>query len=358
MRLTFLWSSSLQCLQRKEALLCFKRKCLHSSRIYACSLKHEASATLHWSIVKERNLHVPVLLEKVIENARLPNLEGSIFVDCTVGAGGHCEKVMELGIFSKCIAIDKDEKCGELLKENNLLRSVCFIQGSFANIDEILIQERVKSEDVGFILADLGVSSMQLDNPSRGFSFSKDGPLDMRMDLSQSTTAWKVVNEYTEEALCKIFRELGEERKWKRVAAAIVNERQRNPIETTCQLAKIVCAAKNEYPRHRRIHPATLTFQSLRLFVNNELNELNKFIPKALKCLGPFGRLAIISFHSLEDRLVKQTFKEYAEKSEFRILTKKPAVPSEEEREANIRCRSAKMRVIERYPKNVENEFI
>ncbi|EME31161.1 S-adenosyl-methyltransferase [Galdieria sulphuraria] len=306
---------------------------------------------------RERNLHVPVLLQEVIENAVQANVAGKVFVDCTVGAGGHCQKIMELGIFSRCIAIDKDENCRKFLEESNLTHSVRFVQGSFAKIVEILTQEKVTSQDVGFILADLGVSSMQLDNASRGFSFSHDGPLDMRMDLSQSTTAWQVVNQSSEEALGNIIRELGEERKWKRVAAAIVKERQRNPINTTCQLANIVCNAKKERARYRKIHPATLTFQSLRLFVNSELNELNTFIPMALSCLGPVGRLAIISFHSLEDRIVKQTFKEYAEKSEFRILTKKPIVPSEEEREVNIRCRSAKMRVIERYPKGNERDF-
>ncbi|GJD12369.1 Ribosomal RNA small subunit methyltransferase H [Galdieria sulphuraria] len=321
-QLSFFWLSSLLCLHRRKAFHCVKRKTFHSLKCY-CSVEDKVSPTLQFSRGKERNLHVPVLLQEVIENAVQANVAGKVFVDCTVGAGGHCQKIMELGIFSRCIAIDKDENCRKFLEESNLTHSVRFVQGSFAKIVEILTQEKVTSQDVGFILADLGVSSMQLDNASRGFSFSHDGPLDMRMDLSQSTTAW----------------------------------RRTNPINTTCQLANIVCNAKKERARYRKIHPATLTFQSLRLFVNSELNELNTFIPMALSCLGPVGRLAIISFHSLEDRIVKQTFKEYAEKSEFRILTKKPIVPSEEEREVNIRCRSAKMRVIERYPKGNERDF-
>ncbi|KAK4526464.1 hypothetical protein GAYE_SCF24G4380 [Galdieria yellowstonensis] len=341
----FLVSSSLVSLSTKP-FFCFKRNLVHRCVRCYSSLKDRPSTRLQ---DKEKELHIPVLVENLVEFIDHSSAKGKVFVDCTVGAGGHCERIMELGLFSKCIAIDKDQNCGNWLKERNLQHPVRFVQGSFACIDKILSQEGISSEQVGFILADLGVSSMQLDDPQRGFSFSKDGPLDMRIDLSLRTTAWNVVNQYSEEALCKIIRELGEDYKWRQVAAAIVKEREKHTIDTTCQLAEIVCKAKRERPGYSKLHPATLTFQSLRLFVNNELSELDMFVPKALSCLGMFGRLAVISFHSLEDRIVKQSFKNVAEKGgQFRILTKKPIVPSEEEKKFNVRSRSAKLRVVER----------
>jgi 16S rRNA (cytosine1402-N4)-methyltransferase len=196
------------------------------------------------------------------------------------------------------------------------------------------------------LIADLGVSSLQLDNAERGFSFQAEGPLDMRMNTQSGQTAEQVVNQVDEVTLANLIYEFGEERRSRRIARAIVRSR---PIQTTAQLAEIVSAAARPMNQaERRIHPATRTFQALRIFVNRELDDLRKLLSEAPQLLKPGGRLVIISFHSLEDRIVKDAFREGAKQGHYRLLTKKPVTASEEEIDRNPRSRSAKLRAAER----------
>jgi 16S rRNA (cytosine1402-N4)-methyltransferase len=216
---------------------------------------------------------------------------------------------------------------------------VTLIHGSFAEVGS-----RVAPASLDGILADLGVSSLQLGDPARGFSFQAEGPLDMRMNPMSGETAEQVVNHIDERELADVIYEFGEERRSRRIARAIVRSR---PIRTTRQLVEVVAAAARSM-KHERIHPATRTFQALRIFVNRELDELKALLEAAPQVLKPGGRLVVISFHSLEDRIVKDAMREGAKDEHFRLLTKKPVVASEVEIESNPRSRSAKMRAAER----------
>jgi 16S rRNA (cytosine1402-N4)-methyltransferase len=277
-----------------------------------------------------------------------------------VGLGGHSLEIAKrLGAPGHLIGFDKDPKALEIAKvvvgrsslvvgQNQDQRddwpSLEFRNGSFADLAN---DERPRTKD-GYdgILADLGVSSLQFSDAARGFSFQADGPLDMRMNPQSEPTAEQVVNQFDERELADLIYEFGEERRSRRIARAIVRSR---PILTTAQLAAVISAAARPMNQaERRIHPATRTFQALRIFVNRELDDLRKLLEAAPQLLKPGGRLVVISFHSLEDRIVKDAIREGAKLGRYKLLTKKPVTPGEEEIGRNPRARSAKLRAAER----------
>lgn len=283
--------------------------------------------------------HIPVLLEESIEYLNVQ--ENKLYLDCTVGAGGHSEQILKNnGIL---IGIDRDTNALNIAKKR-LKGDFRLFHSEFSKFPEVL--ESLKISSVDGIIADLGLSSLQLDNPDRGFAYSKDGPLDMRMNEDQSLTAYDVVNTFYEKDIADILWKYGEERMSRRIARFIVNNR---PIKTTSDLVKVVeksIPAKMRYSQRR--HSALRTFQALRIFVNKELQELEFLIDNAVEYLNKNGRIVIISFHSLEDRIVKHKFKAYEKMGKLKILTKKPLVPSGDEVYNNKRSHSAKLRSAEK----------
>jgi len=300
--------------------------------------------------LKEEFGHVPVLLKEAIDF--LAVRRGGTYIDCTVGLGGHSYEIARrLGAPGRLIGFDKDpqalERASARLRVSDSERPedwpvVELIHGSFAS----LADDRPPKIDDGVdgILADLGVSSLQFSDPARGFSFQAEGPLDMRMNPQSELTAEQVVNQFDERELADLIYEFGEERRSRRIARAIVRSR---PIRSTAQLAAAVSAAARPM-KHERIHPATLTFQALRIFVNRELDDLRQLLEVAPQLLNPGGRLVVISFHSLEDRIVKDTMRAAARGGQYKLLTKKPVTAREEEIASNPRARSAKLRGVER----------
>ncbi len=297
--------------------------------------------------------HVPVLLKEAIEflNVR----RGGTYIDATVGLGGHSYEIAKrLGAPGHLIGLDKDPAALERAREKLVVSSSPLVVSQtdwpkitlrHQSFGEIANDQRPATIDG--ILADIGVSSLQLSDAARGFSFQADGPLDMRMDPHSERTAEQVVNHLDERELADVIYEFGEERRSRRIARAIVRSR---PIRTTAHLAEIVSAAARPMNfEQRRIHPATRTFQALRIFVNRELDDLQALLDAAPRILKPGGRVVIISFHSLEDRIVKDAFREGSIKDKhFRVLTKKPVIASLQEQDRNPRARSAKMRAAER----------
>lgn len=286
----------------------------------------------------QNHLHLPVLLTQVMQY--LDPREGESYLDLTGGYGGHASAVLEQTKNpSGSVLVDRDSNAIAELEKRFAGQGIGFLRADF-----LTASQRLKSEGKQFdlILADLGVSSPHLNQASRGFSIKLEGPLDMRMDQSQSLTAEQVVNTYSAEELADILKRYGEEPKAKQIASLIVNNR---PISTTNELANIVAKA---WPGHSKVHPATRTFQALRIAVNDELELLRKSLPIWMDdLLAPGGRIAIISFHSLEDRIVKQAFSEKAGDrydANLRLLTKKPVVGDEHELVSNPRARSAKLR--------------
>jgi 16S rRNA (cytosine1402-N4)-methyltransferase len=288
--------------------------------------------------------HVPVLLKEAIDFLAVKR--GGTYLDATVGLGGHSlEIARRLGAPGHLIGFDKDPAALERARERLTAISdderpaVTLIHGSFAEAGE-----RVAPASLDGMMGDLGVSSLQLGDPARGFSFQAEGPLDMRMNPMSGETAEQVVNHIDERELADVIYEFGEERRSRRIARAIVRSR---PIRTTRQLVEVVSAAARSM-KHERIHPATRTFQALRIFVNHELDDLQALLKVAPGVLKPGGRLVMISFHSLEDRIVKDALREGAKQGWYRLLTKKPVTASEEEIDRNPRSRSAKMRAAEK----------
>jgi 16S rRNA (cytosine1402-N4)-methyltransferase len=272
-------------------------------------------------------------------------------MDCTLGGGGHAEAILEATAPDGLLfGIDRDEEAvrrsGERLKKYGT-RVRLFREG-FKNLGAILKSQGVQGVDG--ILMDLGISTLQLTDSERGFSFQKDGPLDMRMDRGSSPTAATLVNSLSEPQLLQILFEYGEERWARRIARAIVHEREKSPVTRTLQLADLIRRAIPRSGRAQRIHPATRTFQALRIAVNQELDQLGLGLSVAASYLKDGGRLCVISFHSLEDRIVKRTFKALtrSETARFRLITKKPVVPGADEIRMNPRSRSAKLRALER----------
>ncbi|MEK6683151.1 MAG: 16S rRNA (cytosine(1402)-N(4))-methyltransferase RsmH [Nitrospirota bacterium] len=292
---------------------------------------------------------MPVLKQEVVEALRLR--AHAIYVDCTLGGGGHAEAILEATApDGSLIGMDRDEeaiqRAGERLKRYGT-RARLFHE-NFKNLGTLLRAQGVRSVDG--ILMDLGMSTLQLTDSERGFSFQKDGPLDMRMDRRSPITAAALANSLPERQLAQILFEYGEERWANRIARAVAEARQRKPITTTGQLADLVRWAIPRPAQSRRLHPATKTFQALRIAVNQELDQLDVALSDAVKRLNPGGRLCVIAFHSLEDRIVKRTFKALAqdESARVRLVTKKPIIPGREEIRMNPRSRSAKLRVVER----------
>ena len=286
--------------------------------------------------------HVPVLLKEAIDFLAVKR--GGTYLDATVGLGGHSYEIAKrLGAPGHLIGFDKDPAALERARERLMttldeLPEVTLIHGSFAEV-----AERIAPASLDGLMADLGVSSLQLGDAARGFSFQAEGPLDMRMNPMSGETAEQVVNHLDERKLADVIYEFGEERRSRRIARAIVRSR---PIRTTQHLVEVISTAARSM-KHERIHPATRTFQALRIFVNRELDDLTALLEAAPRVLKPGGRLVVISFHSLEDRIVKDALRGGKDKY-FRVLTKKPLTASEEEIDRNPRSRSAKMRVAER----------
>lgn len=290
--------------------------------------------------------HEPVLTREVLE-VLAPD-RGGLFVDCTVGAGGHSVALLEAGA-TRLLGLDRDPSALALAAEalKTFRDRVELVHADFRELDAVLDGRGVGT--INGALADLGVSSMQLDGTGRGFSFQRDEPLDMRMDPTSSRTAADLIRQSSELELAGVISQYGEERHARRVARAIVQARERAPIDTTRQLADLV---RRAIPRRgwSRIDPATRTFQAVRIWVNQELEGLEQFLMRLLRRMATGARAAIIAFHSLEDRIVKHTFRsiERAGDVSARILTRKPIVPSEDEIARNPRARSAKLRAIER----------
>ncbi|MFT4549881.1 MAG: 16S rRNA (cytosine1402-N4)-methyltransferase [Pseudoalteromonas tetraodonis] len=308
--------------------------------------------------VPDDEYHRPVLLEEVTHYLQPSN--GKLYLDGTLGGGGHTEQLLAVG--AKVIGLDQDPAALSFARArlDQYRDNFGAIQGNFRKFGEIL--ETIGIKGLDGVLLDLGVSSKQLDDPDRGFAFSQDGPLDMRMDPDSDMSAADLVNTYEEEELANIIYQYGEERGSRRIAKAICLARRQKPVETTAELAKIVESVK---PRRGKIHPATQTFQALRIAVNDELRSLEAALAEVPKWLRPGGRLVIISFHSLEDRIVK-TFlrrcsREFIDRPEwpeprknpdhnFKLVIQKGLSPSSEEVKSNPRARSARLRVAERLP--------
>ncbi|HET7105142.1 MAG TPA: 16S rRNA (cytosine(1402)-N(4))-methyltransferase RsmH [Terracidiphilus sp.] len=291
--------------------------------------------------------HVPVLCNEAIEFLHVR--EGGVYADCTLGMAGHATQIARrLGPDGHLIAFDRDPDAMSLARLQ-LARLGAEAGGQSPRITLIgeafsSIARHVPPRSLDGLLADFGVSSLQLDEARRGFSFMADGPLDMRMDTRSGVTAEQVVNEAGERELADLIYEYGEERRSRRIARAIVRGR---PITTTGQLARIVATAAPAM-KQGRIHPATRTFQALRIYVNRELDEIRALLEAAPGLLKPSGRLVAISFHSLEDRIVKDSLREGARQGIWEVLTRKPVTPDEGEMERNPRSRSAKLRAAER----------
>ena len=284
------------------------------------------------------------MVEEVLEH--LAPSRGGMFVDCTVGLGGHARALLEAGA-SRLIGLDRDTAA---LAEARMALSefgdrVELVHSDYRRLNDVLDARGITTVDG--VLADLGVSSMQLDSPGRGFSFRQDDPLDMRMDTTTGPTAAESIRDVDERTLADLIYEFGEERHSRRIARAIVAARQRGPIETTAQLADIVRRAHRQ-KGYSRIDPATRTFQAIRIWVNAELDGLDTFLGDAARRLGDGGRMAVITFHSLEDRIAKHTLRSLQDEGfGLRIRTKRPMVPGEAEVERNPRARSAKLRAAE-----------
>ncbi|OOB75362.1 ribosomal RNA small subunit methyltransferase H [Clostridium haemolyticum] len=304
--------------------------------------------------------HVPVLLEETIDSLNIK--EDGIYVDCTLGGAGHSSYILKrLSKKGKLIGIDQDINALEAAKERlKNYDNVVYVHNNFYNLASVL--DELNIEKVDGILMDLGVSSYQLDTPERGFSYMQDAVLDMRMNTEESVSAYNVVNEYSEEELFRIIKEYGEERFARKISKAIVKQREIEPIKTTLELVKII---KKVIPMkfQQGGHPAKKTFQAIRIEVNHELEILNKTIEDGVKYLNSHGRISIITFHSLEDRIVKNKFKELENpctcpkefpicicgmKPVVKVITRKPLEPSQEEKENNSRSKSSKLRVAQR----------
>lgn len=314
--------------------------------------------------------HIPVLLRETIDGLNLKS--GDIVVDGTLGSGGHTlelfEKVFPSG---KVISMDMDALAIERFKKRIeplawakqavAEGQIQLFHNNFSELDVVL--DEVGPDKISGIMVDLGFSSDQMDAPERGLSFSKDGPLDMRLNYDNTLTAAKIVNEYPEEQLTRILKEYGEERFARNIAQAVIQERKDKAIETTKALAEIIERAIPKRFHAKKIHPATKTFQALRIEVNQEMESLKKFLPQAIEKLELGGRLAVISFHSGEDRVVKQVFRENArgcicpkgfpicqcgQTPKVKIVTTRPIVPSDVEIAENPRSRSAKLRIVEK----------
>lgn len=305
--------------------------------------------------------HKPVLLQECIDGLNIDPT--GTYVDATLGRAGHSREIARRLTTGRLICIDRDQAALDAApgRLEGLMDRVTLVHGNFGDLADIL--DRLKLDKLNGVLADLGVSSPQLDDASRGFSYMADAPLDMRMDQSEALTARTVVNEWPQEEIRRILFQFGEERYAPAIAAAIVRAREKAPIETTLELVDIIRSAMPAHALREKQHPAKRSFQAIRIAVNDELSAADKLIQAAVPALAPGGRLAIISFHSLEDRIVKNAFAAFAKgctcppdfpvcvcgkKPVIRLVNKKPIVSGEEELNENARARSAKLRIAEK----------
>jgi len=285
-------------------------------------------------------MHISVLKTEVLE--LLDPQSNENFIDATTGEAGHSLEILnKIKPSGKVLGIELDEKVCQKLEQKKI-KNLIMVNSSFVNLKEII--QAKKFGPVSGILFDLGFLSWHVDESKKGFSFLKEEDLDMRFSTKTELTAIKIINFWNEEEILNILKEYGEEQFAKNIARNIVKKRQESPIRTTTQLSEVIKSSVPGWYRHKKIHPATKTFQALRITVNNELESIKKVLPQALEILKPGGRIAIISFHSLEDRIVKRYFKEKAQENLLKILTKKPLQASREEIINNPRSRSAKLR--------------
>jgi 16S rRNA (cytosine1402-N4)-methyltransferase len=293
---------------------------------------------MHTNTKTKYKEHVPVLLQEVLSTLNPQN--GETYLDLTAGYGGHASEVLaKTNMYTASVLVDRDEQAIKVLKKHFEHTAIEIIKSDFVTASEKL---KSKKQRFDLILADLGVSSPHLNSASRGFSIREDGPLDMRMDQSQSLSASDIVNNYSADEIGDILRDYGEEPKARKIALLIAEHR---PFKTTHELARIVALA---WPGYSRVHPATRTFQALRIAVNDELKQLAYALPVWTGLLKPGGRLVVISFHSLEDRLCKQYFKDHTDsyESDLVSLTKRPLTAGPTELVINPRARSAKLRAV------------
>ena len=294
------------------------------------------------------NGHIPVLLEEVLEYLDIKR-EG-IYIDCTIGLGGHAYEIVNRNPKTSLIGFDIDE--ASLLKAKEKLQPFADRVELYHSDFRYLPDIKIDFSKIRGVLLDLGMSSFQLDSPERGFSFNREGPLDMRMDPRNKITAYKIINKYSEYRLNQIFHEYGELRQARRLAREIVSRRKVKKFETTTQLCQTVEEICRWRPQKGKIHPAAKVFQAIRIEVNQELESLSGFLERMAHTIPPKAHITAISFHSLEDRIIKHTFARLAASGDsppfLKILTKKPVIPSEKEVEANSRARSAKLRAAER----------
>jgi len=298
--------------------------------------------------MKRASPHKPVMVDEVLGFLRLKN--GFRVLDATVGCGGHAGFILQKILPGGClIGIDRDRQSLEIARSYLGTADTAYrlIQANFGDVDTVL--KNLGIEKIDAALFDLGLSSYQLEDPERGFSFEREGRLDMRMDRSQNLSAYDIVNRFRAEELEKIIRDFGQERYSRRVAGLIVEQRKRAPIVSTAELASLIKKAIGRRYGSYKIHPATRTFQALRIAVNGELQNLDEALVKILEFLRPGARLVVISFHSLEDRIVKNRFREFSKAARGFILTKKPLTAKFEEIRENPRSRSAKLRVFEKH---------
>lgn len=287
-------------------------------------------------------VHLPVMVKEAIKV--LNPIPGGIYMDATIGPGGHAEEILKLiGSEGKLIGIDWDDEALRVAQKRLLNERLILKKGNFSDMENLLHRDGIS--EVDGILFDLGVSMIQMKDPERGLSFNSDKRLDMRMDREQDLSAWDIVNRYPEKELEKILREFGEERLSRKISETIVRKRRIKPIDTCSELSAIV---ERLYRRRGRVHPATKTFQALRIEVNNELDELRRGLDSSLRLLKKGGRLCTISYHSLEDRIVKHFMAQSSKRGLLRVMTKKPMTPGSEELRTNPSSRSAKLRAAER----------
>jgi len=303
--------------------------------------------TIGQKMTEHESRHIPVMTAEVLEHLDLSR--GKTCLDCTIGLGGHaCLAAEILGPQGRIIGLDRDQQALDIAGQR---LSAChmpydLIQKDFRYADAVLDDLGIESVDA--ILMDLGVSSLQLDQADRGFSLRDDGPLDMRMDQGNFICAYDLVNSLSEKELSFILKKYGEERWHHRIARFIVEARSQHPIETTQELKDIVWRAVPQHNRYQKIHPATRTFQAIRIAVNRELESLEVGLQKSIELLVSGGRLCVISFHSLEDRIVKNIFRTWAKDGYVELLTKKPLRPTEQEIQVNPRSRSARLRAVQK----------
>jgi len=291
--------------------------------------------------------HVAVMLNEVIEY--LNPQPGGVFVDGTLGMGGHAKAILErIGPNGRLVAMDRDYESLEKAKTtlSSFTKQCHFIRDNFRHIDRVL--NELKISEVDGILLDLGISSFQLDQSQRGFSIRLDGPLDMRMDQNARISAFDLINSLSEKELSMVLKDFGQERWHNRIARSIVWERSKQPIDTTKGLCDLVMKAMPKHRTREKIHPATRTFQAFRIAVNRELEALEVVMDKCVDFLKTGGRVAVISFHSLEDKIVKERFKLLGKTGSIKVIVKKPLRPTEDEIVVNPRARSARLRIAER----------